>query len=302
VTLVSIFANNILPVFLAAGAGYLLGKFLHLNPRPLSQAVFYIFSPCLLFNLLTTSKISNGEILRVLGFAVVVISATGFLALVVGKFFKFERRLLAAVLLTSMFMNAGNFGLPLVNFAFGAEALAYAGLMFVGMNILINSVGVMIASLGTSDLRKSLLNLFKIPAIYGVILGILIISMGWELPKPLGRTVEILSGASIPCMLVLLGLQFHNIQWKGQKSPIALVSSIRLVIAPLLALAISSIFRIQGSALQAGIIETGMPSAVLTIVIATEFDVEPSFVTAVVFVTTLLSPLTLTPLLYYMGA
>jgi hypothetical protein len=41
---------------------------------------------------------------------------------------------------------------------------------------------------------------------------------------------------------------------------------------------------------------------VLTTVVATEFDVEPSFVTAVVFVTTLLSPLTLTPLLYYMGA
>jgi predicted permease len=302
VTLVSIFANNILPVFLAAGAGYLLGKFLHLNPRPLSQAVFYIFSPCLLFNLLITSKISNGEILRVLGFAVVVISATGFLALVFGRFFKFERRILAAVLLTSMFMNAGNFGLPLVNFAFGAEALAYAGLMFVGMNILINSVGVMIASLGTSDLRKSLLNLFKIPAIYGVTLGIIILSMGWELPKPVGRTVGILADASIPCMLVLLGLQFHNIQWKGQKTPLALVSSIRLVVAPLLALAISSIFHIQGSALQAGIIETGMPSAVLTTVLAMEFDVEPSFVTAVVFVTTLLSPLTLTPLLYYLGA
>ena len=301
-TLVSIFANNILPVFLAAGAGYLLGKFLHLNPRPLSQAVFYIFSPCLLFKLLTTSKISNGEILRVLGFAVAVISATGFLAWLVGRFFKFERRILAAVLLTSMFMNAGNFGLPLVNFAFGTEALAYAGLMFVGMNILINSVGVMIASLGTSDLRKSLLNLFKIPAIYGVILGILILSTGWELPQPLGRTVEILADASIPCMLVLLGLQFHNIQWKGQKTPLAVVSSIRLIVAPLIALAISSIFHMQGPALQAGIIETGMPSAVLTTVLALEFDVEPSFVTAVVFVTTFLSPLTLTPLLYYMGA
>jgi len=36
--------------------------------------------------------------------------------------------------------------------------------------------------------------------------------------------------------------------------------------------------------------------------VATEFDIEPSFVTAVVFLTTLLSPITLTPLLYYLGA
>jgi len=36
--------------------------------------------------------------------------------------------------------------------------------------------------------------------------------------------------------------------------------------------------------------------------LSTEFDTEPSFVTSVVFTTTLLSPLTLTPLLAYLGA
>lgn len=210
--------------------------------------------------------------------------------------------MLAAVLLTSMFMNAGNYGMPLVNFAFGAEALVFAGLMFVAMNLLMNSVGIVIASLGTSDLRKSLLNLIKIPAIYAVSLGVLFLSLGWELPKPVGRTVEILGNAAIPGMLVFMGLQFHSIQWKGKRSPIILVSALRLVASPVLALAISHLFQMQGPALQAGIIESGMPSAVLTTVVATEFDVEPSFVTAVVFVTTLLSPLTLTPLLYYMGA
>lgn len=280
----------------------MLGKFLHLNPRTLSQVIFYIFSPCLLFNLLANSTLSLVDILSVLGFAIAVISAIGVLAFILGRLFKLERKMLAAVLLTSMFMNAGNYGMPLVNFAFGPEALVFAGLVFVGMNLLMNSVGIVIASLGTSGLRKSLLNLLKIPAIYAVSLGILFLSLGLELPKPVGRTVEILGNAAIPCMLVFLGLQFHSIQWKGNKLPIILVSALRLVAAPLIALAISQLFRLQGSALQAGIIESGMPSAVLTTVVATEFEVEPSFVTAVVFVTTLLSPLTLTPLLYYMGA
>jgi len=280
----------------------LLGKWLHLNPRTLSQVIFYVFSPCLLFNLLTHSQLSNGDILRMLGFAMSVISVTGLLAWLMGRFLRLERRLLAAVMITSMFMNAGNYGMPLVNFAFGEEALVYAGLMFVGMNILMNSVGVVVASLGTSNLRKSLLNLFKIPAIYAVSLAILFLGLGWELPKPIGRSVEILGNAAIPCMLVFMGLQFHNIEWKGQKVPMLLVSSIRLVAAPLLALAFSLLFQLQGPALQAGVVEAGMPSAVLTTVVATEFNIEPSFVTAVVFLTTLLSPITLTPLLYYLGA
>jgi malate permease and related proteins len=50
------------------------------------------------------------------------------------------------------------------------------------------------------------------------------------------------------------------------------------------------------------VIQSAMPSAVLTTVLATEYDTEPSFVTSVVFVTTILSPLTLTPLLAIMGA
>jgi predicted permease len=45
-----------------------------------------------------------------------------------------------------------------------------------------------------------------------------------------------------------------------------------------------------------------MPVAVLTTVLALEFEVEPSFVTAAVLITTLLSPLTLTPLLAILGA
>jgi predicted permease len=47
--------------------------------------------------------------------------------------------------------------------------------------------------------------------------------------------------------------------------------------------------------------EAAMPTAVLTTVIALEFDVEPDFVTGVVLATTLLSPLTVTPLIAALG-
>jgi predicted permease len=43
-----------------------------------------------------------------------------------------------------------------------------------------------------------------------------------------------------------------------------------------------------------------MPTAVLTTILALEFDTAPSFVTNVVFTTTLLSPLTLAPLIAYL--
>jgi len=45
-----------------------------------------------------------------------------------------------------------------------------------------------------------------------------------------------------------------------------------------------------------------MPTAVLATILATEYEAEPAFVITAVFATTLLSPLTLTPLLLVLGA
>jgi len=57
-----------------------------------------------------------------------------------------------------------------------------------------------------------------------------------------------------------------------------------------------------GPSYQAVVLEAAMPVAVLTTILATEFDAEPTFVTTAVLVTTLISPFTLTPLLAFLGA
>jgi hypothetical protein len=62
------------------------------------------------------------------------------------------------------------------------------------------------------------------------------------------------------------------------------------------------IFGLTGTAYQAGVAQSSMPTAVVMTILATEYDVEPSFVSSAVFTSTLLSPLTVTPLLAYLGA
>ncbi|HSO26645.1 MAG TPA: AEC family transporter, partial [Anaerolineales bacterium] len=141
-SLPALFLNNLLPIFLAAAAGYLLARRFHMDPRPLSQVIFYIFSPCLLFALLTQSELSNGDILRMMAFAATNIILIGVLTWLAGKFINLPRQTLAAVMIATMFMNAGNFGLPATQFAFGETALAYASLYFVTDSMLSYSLGV----------------------------------------------------------------------------------------------------------------------------------------------------------------
>jgi predicted permease len=300
--LLILFSNNILPIFLASGAGYLISKFLKVPPRPVSQIAFYIFSPCLIFNLLTTSELSGQDISRMAGFTFTVVLLLGLLTILIGYVLRLERRLLAAVLLTTMFGNAGNYGLSLNLFAFGEKALAHASLYFVTTAIMIYTIGVFIASMGNSNFGQSLLGLLKVPAIYAVALAFAFNRFHLLLPLPLDRTVTILSDAAIPVLMVLLGIQLEHSEWDGKTMALSVSNLMRLIAAPALALLLSFVFGLEGDALKAGVLESAMPTAVLMTVLATEYDVEPSFVTSVVFITTLLSPITVTPLLAYLGA
>ena len=299
--LLVIFLNNLLPIFLAAGAGYFVSQKLNVSPRPLSQVIFYIFGPCLIFALLTKSELSDGDILLTGSFAATVILMVGGLAFLVGKIAHLERSTLAAVVLTSMIMNSGNFGLPVVLFAFGETALDYASLFFVTNAILSYTVGVMTASMSSVNLGQAFTNLFKIPFIYALGLALLFMRTGWQVPMFLERTTTLLGDASIPAMLVLLGMQLKSADLSGQAAPMSIIVGMRLLVSPLLALALGLIIGLSGPAHQAITLEAAMPTAVLTTVLATEYNARPTFVTAAVFVTTLLSPLTITPLLAYLG-
>jgi predicted permease len=103
-------------------------------------------------------------------------------------------------------------------------------------------------------------------------------------------------------MLVILGLQIAEAKtWPRNR--IALIGAaavLQLIVTPILALFIAHLFGLTGPARQAAVLQASMPAAVATTVLAVEFDLDAALISGVVVVTTLLSPLTLTPLISYL--
>lgn len=295
------FADNILPILLISGAGFLLGKTLSIDSRSLGRVVFYIFSPILVFDLLIHTEMRSLDILATMGFALAVSLITGLLALLLGSLLRLERPTLIALIMTSAFANTGNYGLPLVSFAFGDAALAFATLYFAASSIMFNTAGVWLASLGHMDSRAALAGLFKVPTVYAVLLAMLLNRLGFTLPLALSRTIDMAANGSIPIMIVLLGLELSRVQWTHNLGVLGLSTSLRLLAGPAVGFLLAAVFGVQGAARQANVIESAMPAAVTNTVLATEYGLDSSLVTAMVFVGTLLSPLTLTPLLAYLG-
>jgi predicted permease len=296
------FANNLLPILILSGVGFLLGKAISVEGRALGRVVFYVFSPILVFNLLLHVELNSAEILATMAFSILVISSCGLLAFFLGRLMHLDRPVLMALIITVAFANTGNYGLPLVSFAFGAEALAFASLYFVTTSICFNTAGVLIASLGRMDLKAAALGMFRVPAVYGVVLAALLNRFDIVLPTPLARTVDLAASGSIPLMIVLLGLELSRVPWSHSLRPIGVSVALRLIAAPAIGLLLAIPFGFHGAARHGTITETAMPGAVTNMVLAAEYGLDTSLVTAMVFLGTILSPLTLTPLLVYLGS
>ena len=298
--LLRLFADNLLPVFLAAGAGYLLVAATRLDPRPVTHVAFYVFAPCLVFTVIVNNEAPTDEMLRMIGFTLACQGGLAAVAALVARWMRWPRPLSAAVVLTVLLPNAGNYGLSASLFAFGEAGLAQASLYFVTASVLTYTGGVFVASLGRSGVGSALFGLIRVPAVWAVVLACVTVRFDWAPPLPVERTVELLGDACIPALLVILGMQLYGKGRIAPWRPLAATVALRLLGGIAAGLLFATLFGLEGVARQAGVLQAAMPSAVICIILATEYETEPGFVTSVVFATTLLSPLALTPLLAYL--
>ncbi|HLF00792.1 MAG TPA: AEC family transporter [Anaerolineales bacterium] len=295
--LLSILANQIAPILLTAGAGFAVGRRFNIDIRAVSRLSFYIFSPCLVFVSLYETKLEAGDFGRMALFTISVILGLGFAAFAFGKLIGLNRHALAGLIVVNMFGNGGNYGLPLNLFAFGEAALAHAVVYYVTSTMLVYSLGIVVASSGRASLRESIVGVFQAPVVYGVIVAVALRLTGLELPLMIFRAVKLLSGAALPVMLIVLGLQLAEVKRPPDLRIVTVASIFQLISGPALGLLAAAIIGLTGPARQAAVLEAAMPTAVITTILAVEYDIDPIFVTGIVLVTTLLSPLTITPLI-----
>ncbi len=295
--LLELFTSNILPILLVASLGFLIQKLLQLDPRPLSQVTFYILSPALVFTLLVSADIQGSQVLSMVGFTAAVVLITLGISYGMSRVLGLSGKPAAAFLLTAAFMNAGNYGLSLNQFAFGDLGLALASIYFVVSVMMTNSLGVYIAASGGGSALQALKSLAKVPAVYAIPLAIGFRTLDVIVPTAISRPIELLSVATIPVLLLLLGMQIARAGIPRERKILSVSVAIKLLIAPAIALLISPLFGLEGLARDVGVLQSAMPTAVMTTIIAIEYDAEAAFVTGAVLVTTLLSPFTLTPLM-----
>ncbi|WP_079527319.1 AEC family transporter [Halobacillus hunanensis] len=289
----TIFFQVVLPVIIVFIAGFVLQKFLRLEIKSLSTVTLYIMLPCLVFETFYQAEF-NSEYLMMLFFSILLLFLILLINKVTAKVMKLDSSVESGMILSTAFMNAGNYGAPIVLFAFGEAGFVYSVSFMVLQQIVMNFFGVYYAAKGSAGVRLAISTVLKMPPTYAVVAALIMKLSSVSIPENLMSSVSIVGDATIPTVMILLGMQLANITVKHLEwGRISYAATLRLVGSPLIAWGLTVLLPMSDLMANVLIISAAMPSAATTTMYAVQFDSKPDLVSSITLVTTILSIITI---------
>ncbi|KHF38736.1 AEC family transporter [Halalkalibacter okhensis] len=296
-----IFIEVVLPVLLVFLIGFAVQKWKKIDIKAISTVAIYIMTPCLVFQTFYTAELDMQYLYMVL-FAVILLAALIIFNKIYVKLRNYSQSEESGLILSTAFMNSGNYGAPIVLFAYGDAGFAYAVSFLVLQAIIMNFFGVYYAARGKAGIGVALKSVFEMPATYAVILALILKGLNWEIPNNLLMTIDIIAVATVPTVMVILGMQLAQIEWGNFNwSHITYGVAVRLFVSPLIAVGIILMFPFDPLLAKVLIVSAAMPSAATIVMYAVQFNSEPKLVSSITLISTLVSVITITVLLAILG-
>jgi hypothetical protein len=300
--LTDVFLTAILPIVSLAGVGYLVGRFRDVEVGALNTVSIYVLAPALIFHSLSTTPIRGVTALKLfLGIGAYLL-VMGVIAAAVHRVTNPTTPSLGALILVSAFPNAGNYGIPVADFAFGAVGRSTAVLYLSMQAIYMYTVGAYIASRGGDavDARAAVAKVLRLPLVYAVLAAFLLVRLD-AVPPTDGtfmETIRLTGDAMIPVMLLLLGIQLANADYAGALSRVGMGNVLKLGVAPVVGLGLALVLGFDEPVVaRTFVLEVATPAAVTPLMLVIEFrDPDPAaditdaeYMSSVILTSTLLS-------------
>ena len=266
----------------------------------MAKFALFIALPALVIKVLTENPPTGDTVGRLFLFMLVYTGVMWLLAEISGRIRRFDDRQRRVLVLTTAMMNFGNYGLPLVAFAYGAAAVPFSILFFIVFNLPLTTWAVWVAAGGSRSSLQGMSAALKMPVFQATLIALVMSSLGWTIPSFLDKSMALLADAAIPVLLVLLGMQLAKNQRLASLKGLEMTIVLRLLVGPLVAWGLARAFHFSGLQLKVIVLLCATPSAFLPLLYAIRFKCLPDWVAAAILVTTLLSAFSLTGIIAIM--
>jgi predicted permease len=296
-----IFVQVMLPVILIFLLGYVVQCWKRIDLRAISTLVIYILTPSLVFRTFYITELNN-QYLMIVVFSLILFFILVGLNMLYNRLRKYSQSVESGLVLSVGFMNGGNYGAPVLLFAYGEVAFAYAISILVIHAIMMNFFGGFYANRSKGGIRSAFLAVLKLPAIYAAVLALSLQTFNLQMPANFFAAVDLVASAAIPVVMLILGMQLAEMKLKALDwDKISYGTAVRLFISPAIAYVLVHFLPIEPLLQKTLIVTAAMPSAAMAVIFAIQFDAEPKLVSSITFISTLLSIVTVTALLVLLG-
>ena len=272
------------PVFLLAAIGYFWVKLgFEYRVEFVTRLAMTLAVPALVFTSLTQNTINPKFLTEMIIVVCMAYAVVSVLALIFTFIFKLDLRTFLMPLISG---NTGNLGLPLCFLAFGKDGLGYAVIVFAFTSIVAFTFGLWVVS-GTRSFKQPL----KEPLVPATVLGLLFMLYGWETPKILTNSLNLISQMAIPLMLITLGVAFARLKTQLAFKTLG-ISISKIMIGTIAGITVGYQFSIPYEAFAVLIIQMSMPVAVTSYLLAEKYGANSEAVAGLVVISTFLTTFT----------
>ncbi|MGI6230094.1 MAG: AEC family transporter [Tractidigestivibacter sp.] len=294
---IAVLAGQIVSMFLIMAVGFILVRSKLVDDHGVSQlsnVVMYVANPAAIvvsfIRPFDYTELANG--LWSIAISLLVLVVTSVLAQI--AFRKKNVVSQAAVI----FSNSGFIGIPLVQSVLGIDYVFYLSMVLVAYNIYVWTYGVYLVS--GDKKQASLTSALKNPVVISVCVGLVIYLTQLALPDMVVTAITDIANLNTGLAMLVLGAMLAGADIRSllRDRKLYKASLLRLVVAPLVTIALLCAFGfLPVNVRLVTLIAYAAPTGVIVAMFADKFGKDYRYAAGVVSVSTLLSLLTMPPIM-----
>lgn len=292
----SVIINQVIVLFLLMVIGFYTTKRGILTATIIKGFSSFLLNVSLPFMVITAFHMDfSPDMLRDAGL-IFIISTALHLFTLLGSRFLFRRYppdMQKILRLVMIFSNCGFMGFPIIDSIYGKAGVFFGSIYVVVFNIFLWTAGVTLFT-GVKDIR-AIKKALKNPGILAVGVGLPIFIFSPPIPSAVYSTLDMVGSMTTPLAMIIVGSLLADLKLKEVFADFSIyyAALLRLILLPILTMGVMHLLGFGGLVLQVMVTTVAMPAAATTVILAEKYGGNPEYASRVVFITTILSMLTI---------
>ena len=298
--------NAVFPIFFIILLGYVLRLrgFLSQNTiSDMNRLVFMLAMPMLLFNsVYNADLVTLFDSRMVVWLSVCIVISFILLWVFAEVYLRRTPDLIGAFVQVSFRCNYAIIGIPLVANVMGEAytgMAAFATAFIVSLNNILAAVILSAKDPRSEGISPKLIKTVFIGVcknfmIIAIVIGVSLNLFGLQLPRIAAESVNIIAALCTPLALIAIGGALQVSDFKQYAKPAVVSSFMKIIVVPLVFMSLSILLGFRGEELAILLVMLGTPTAIASYVMAASMNANAPLTSAVILLTTMFSPITLT--------